>query len=452
MTSARSPGERFWDPAAELAGGSGLLFWSLVAIALCVTSWGPLWHRVSGGVSLRSGGRHFVPDFFQDYASARNYYNGLDVYTDHDITVKLYVDPGIEMARGAYTFKVNAHPPLSILLALPLTRLDFRAAHFTWNLFSLLLLAAAIALIFRQLGISWTRRSVAPAVALILLSNALWENLLNGQYGCILLCLVVLVWAADRSGRPVVAGIALGLATAIKVFPVLLFVYLVMRKRWAAVLAGLGTVVAVCVVTGLFLGPSIFEHYMTDVYPRFAWFRNSWPNASLAGFWYRLFDTAPEIQRLCYQTRPTFFCPLLALASTLLSDLALWLGLWAVTRRAHALSQDDSGFALAVVVALLVSPITWPHYLVILVLPFAITWNSLGSRDRRRWLFLCIVAVTLFLSPGFLIGRFLGPDETAGPLHSVALFPIQCYAMLIYAAAFLTSASGQVPTSENLEA
>lgn len=80
MSTERSPGDRHWDPAAELAGGSGLLFWALVAIALCVTSSGPLWHRVRGGLSLRAGGWRFVPDFFQDYASARNYYNGLDVY------------------------------------------------------------------------------------------------------------------------------------------------------------------------------------------------------------------------------------------------------------------------------------------------------------------------------------------------------------------------------------
>ena len=30
MSAERSPGDRHWDPAAELAGGSGLLFWSLV--------------------------------------------------------------------------------------------------------------------------------------------------------------------------------------------------------------------------------------------------------------------------------------------------------------------------------------------------------------------------------------------------------------------------------------
>ena len=80
MSAERSPGDRHWDPAAELTGGSGLLFWSLVAIALCVTSWGPLWQSVRGGLSLRAGGWRFVPDFFQDYASARNYYNRLDVY------------------------------------------------------------------------------------------------------------------------------------------------------------------------------------------------------------------------------------------------------------------------------------------------------------------------------------------------------------------------------------
>ena len=57
-----------------------------------------------------------VNDFFQEWASARNYWGGLPIYTDHTVTLPLYLD--LDPSNPRYSLiEVNAHPPTSVLLA-----------------------------------------------------------------------------------------------------------------------------------------------------------------------------------------------------------------------------------------------------------------------------------------------------------------------------------------------
>src|SRR4051812_26868986 len=81
--------------------------------------------------------REFVTDFFQDWASARNYLDGLPIYTNHQVTIPRYVGP---VDPICYSNQVNAHPPTSVLLLLPVARLDYRPALLVWNLTSLAML------------------------------------------------------------------------------------------------------------------------------------------------------------------------------------------------------------------------------------------------------------------------------------------------------------------------
>src|ERR1700722_4158402 len=66
-------------------------------------------------------------DFFQDWASARNRTEGLPVYTRHEVTATRYL--GVRVAPDDPFFvPVNAHPPTSVLLAMPLARLGYSDA------------------------------------------------------------------------------------------------------------------------------------------------------------------------------------------------------------------------------------------------------------------------------------------------------------------------------------
>ena len=224
--------------------------------------------------------------------------------------------------RHSYVI-VNAHPPASVLLALPLARLNFATAFLVWNLMSLAALAASLWIVQRQLKIPIGFGSLAASLALLLICFPLWEQCRLGQLTLLLLVLVTGAWAAERSGRPRLAGSLLGAATMIKLFPGFLLVYYALRGRWKVVAAGVLAVTALTGLTISALGIEAHRAYFTTVLPAIQWFQVSWNNDSLWGFWSRLFDPAPEHTRDRSLTVPLLHSPILATSLSLVSAAAI---------------------------------------------------------------------------------------------------------------------------------
>ena len=59
----------------------------------------------------------FIPDFFQDYASARNWFVGLPIYADLHETAPRHL--AIKLNDDRSYVWVNAHPPPSVLMVMP---------------------------------------------------------------------------------------------------------------------------------------------------------------------------------------------------------------------------------------------------------------------------------------------------------------------------------------------
>ena len=75
--------------------------------------------------------------------------------------------------RAAREFLItrNAHPPSSVLLALPLARLNYPDAFLAWSLISLAALALSLWIVVRHLGIPFSAWSLAPTLTLLLVCN-----------------------------------------------------------------------------------------------------------------------------------------------------------------------------------------------------------------------------------------------------------------------------------------
>src|SRR5262249_42827475 len=101
-----------------------------------------------------------VLDFFQEWASARNYFEGLPVYTRHQITMARYLK--ITKTEGVLIVKINAHPPTSILLALPFGLMDYGDAFLLWNLLCLLCFVGSLWLIIWQGEVAFSPWSLFP--------------------------------------------------------------------------------------------------------------------------------------------------------------------------------------------------------------------------------------------------------------------------------------------------
>jgi len=378
---------------------------------------------------------HLVPDFFQDYASARNWFDGLPIYTGHDVTAPRYLGLRLD-PRGSYVF-VNAHPPASVLIFLPLAGLHFSDAFLVWNILSLAALGSSLWVVQRQLEIPFSLGSLAPLLAMLLICSPLWEQCRLGQHMLVLLLLVTGTWAAERSGRPWLAGALLGTAASIKLFPAFLLFYYGLVGRWKVVTAALLSVAGLTCLSVIVLGVSAHRSYLFTVLPEIEWFRAGWNNDSVWGFWSRLFDPAPERHRIKSLSAPLYYSPVVAKAMSLISCGAIVAVLiWAV-RRDPRRERGDLTFALAVTSMLLVSPICWDHYLLLLLVPLAVVWAKLPESPFIRALFLAVVA-SFWLGYPLVWRAFDLVGRTATPIQSILVLSYQFYALLGLLAIALT--------------
>src|SRR5205814_7722696 len=151
----------------------------------------------------------------------------------------------------------DPHPPVLALFSLPLTLLPFPVIVPLWLGLSLVLLVT----VGRWLGLSG-RASLALAAW-----PPLWCLLYIGQLELLILTLALLGWRCAAAGRDARAGLWLGLAAVLKLYPVVLLVPFAARRRTRLLLAA-ATVIALGQVANLAtLGPAGFVRDYLDVLP-----------------------------------------------------------------------------------------------------------------------------------------------------------------------------------------
>lgn len=390
--------------------------WALALAATLYLYRGAYWFTVEEPYRLG--------DFFQEWASAKNYFEGQPIYTPQEITAWHYLRQTPDMSKQIFV-RVNGHPPTCVLLALPLARLDYAHALFLWNGLTLVALAAATALVLRfELG-TWRTWLWLPA-ATLLVSNPLLQHLILGQLGIWLLLLIVGAVLADDRDRQVTAGLLLGTATALKLFPGLLFLYFVIHRRRRAVVAGLGVCLLWNAVSAAVLGTQAYEHFVRYAMPEVLHYRDWWANYSITGTWFKLF------QPWSRQSLPLWHDPTTA-------QLGAWLTMATVVGSATYVAyrsrrHEDArrtGFAVLITTMVLTTPIAWDHYFLLLLWPLV----RLAVRLPRGWAIRGPFYTALFfvwLNPLVLYAFATGQERAATPAEILLIISWPFYALLTF--------------------
>jgi len=195
----------------------------------------------------------------------------------------------------------------------------------------------------------WAWLLVAAAFAL----PPVVDELVNGNVHLFLAGLFALAWLGlrrhDATGDRA-AGIALGVATVIKLFPGLLLVWLVLRGRWRPVGWSIVGILVLSLVTLPITGIQPWLDYPTV-----------------------LANMAAPIDVSASLSPTVWLAPVIGFGTARLVVLAIVLVALAwVARRA----DERTGFAAAVVLALLATPALWTHYLSILVVPLLLALGA----------------------------------------------------------------------------
>jgi hypothetical protein len=342
------------------------------AVAAFSAGWKP-WLAAAAGA--------FVPaDIAQDAAAARLFTAGINPY-----------GPAIRDAQAALTGLARAetfphfpHPPFSLILSWPMAPLDYRGAAMLWFVLSMSLLVVLAGLLgeVRALDRPVTRTArfrTGGLFLLLLVWPPVLYNLEKGQWSILLAVLAAVATVALLRRRVIASAMWLGAAAAIKVFPVVIGLHLLLRSRGAFV-AFCGTGAVLTILPLFWLGPGAFLAFVSETQANMPYWE-SFPavTLSLHGAVARLFvggEWAEPIVRsplIAKVVDVAIVLPLIALAVSL-------------TSRAGR-GQVPEAVALSgwIILLPMLNPQSLGHNAVLLAVPFIVTLNGLEGGPHWRY-------------------------------------------------------------------
>lgn len=297
---------------------------------------------------------HGLWDFGAFIASGRAAASGLDPYGIYPPLTPHVVFPGFE------AWNPNLNPPISAILFQLFDVADPATSLRAWWVISISCHLAAVLLLLRRY--SGGLEAVLIGIWAFALAG-FWDTLYLGQIYTPLVLATVGAWLLLERGRMVQAGILIGLLVSMKpnflVWPVLLF----LAGYWRPVLAAAVTAAVMAAVPLAVFGPQIYLDWLALV--------------------------ASDGERAMFLTNASFAglasragLPLLGMV--LSGALLLALAAWAFWRRPQPMEIGS----LALVAALLASPLGWIHYTLFLLPVLLHHW-------QRPWTWPVAFALTI---------------------------------------------------------
>jgi hypothetical protein len=196
-----------------------------------------------------------------------NYYLTASLVHEHYDTSRIYEWVWIERQKDHRDIdqRIVGMVPItgfSTLVVYPLTGLSALAAKHWWTVFNLGLLLATLFLLRALTQLSWRRIALVAA-----LSFPLRVNFLYGQYYVLLLFLLTLACYLYLRQRRFLAGVMVGIAAGLKVFPVVYFLYFLRKRDWKALAGAVVSGVGAAVVSLLVFGWKLNQLYLSQVLP-----------------------------------------------------------------------------------------------------------------------------------------------------------------------------------------
>jgi alpha-1,2-mannosyltransferase len=334
-------------------------------------------------LDLTLGGSLINNDFTQDYLAGYALRRSANIYGA----------PLSSLSMELFDFEAkNFHPPFDALLFMPLSYLPYRAAFALWSLLSLLSFGALVVYSLNACGLA--RYPWLPLSALLLLWKPFTASIWLGQVSIVLAFLIVLGFAALERGRDKAAGFLFAGATLIKLFPGFLLLYFVVQRRWRCAVTWAATVAAGLLISLAVTGRDNSLYYIERVLPEQMRLFGSFPfNISIEGVVRTIFGPNE------------YFTPALALhpdavkALVLVFSLIFIIAAWSAAWSRGSENADKNVFVLFCVTMLLVSPLTWPHTCLMLILALAMLLRDGIVHQQMSSLRVLIVVSALFSVP-----------------------------------------------------
>ncbi len=297
---------------------------------------------------------------------------------------------------GSIQFYPHPAPctPLMAILSLPLVIFSLDQASIAWFCFEMICLAIVAIL----LTILWKGRLVWVWAILLLILLLAWfpvmVDLMYGQLSILVTLLILASLLALSKDHKILAGVLIGLSVAIKIITWPIIIYFALKRDWRAFYASCFTFIGLNLISLMVIGYGPFIDYYTHVIFQVSkLYFSSTNNFSLWSVGYRLFTGTP-VAAGYLNAPPLVNLPWLApIFSTGLVIVFFIIGMsWVV--RSHDLYK---AYAILVCILVAISPISWIHYHIMLVISLFILWKNLARYSFPKWQTLFSTIFTFFL-------------------------------------------------------
>jgi Glycosyltransferase family 87 len=353
------------------------------------------------GTLTRMPGQWHRRDFSNYYESAWALRHGIDPYSTNLTPI------GTQLSLETNWLVHASETPPFLLCFEPLTRLQPRGAFWIWTTinFSALAIAMYLLLAYRR---GLTGRTAWLLAGLMLMSAPVNLNFYWGQSQLIILALMVAAMRSMERNRDGAAGLLIAAAALLRAYPLLLLGYFVFRRKWRAVIFATAGIAAGGLATIAILGlpqSLSFVHaalWLTD-------YRvvNRVDDLSLGPFVSRMFwaiaNTTPGssvdwVRRVA-----------MAAADVVVLGLTIRATLSDASRR----DPDWRIYSLWIATAIMLTPVGWHHYLVLLAIPFVqMVASAAQDRSRSRAIWMAASAYLLSAISLRAFSRFMVPPPT----------------------------------------
>ena len=354
------------------------------------------------GTLTRMPGQWHRRDFSNYYESAWALRHGIDPYSTNLTPI------GTQLSLETNWLVHASETPPFLLCFEPLTRLQPRVAFWIWTTINFSALAIAMYLLLADRR-GLTGRTAWLLAGLMLMSAPVNLNFYWGQSQLIILALMVAAMRSMERNRDGAAGLLIAAAALLRAYPFLLVGYFVFRRKWRAVIFAAAGIAAGGFATIAILGLSqtlSFVHaalWLTD-------YRvvNRVDDLSLGPFVSRMFwvitGTAPG-SSIDWVRRTA-----MAAADVVVLGLTIRATLSDPDRR----DPDWRIYSLWIATAIMLTPVGWHHYLVLLAIPFVqMVASAAQGRSQSRAIWMAASAYLLSAISLRAFSRLMVPPPTA---------------------------------------
>lgn len=331
--------------------------------------------------------------------------------------VKAYYPAGYYILRNPseiyYQYQINTNGaelanqmPLGVggfvnipIIALLFTPFSYMSKPLAVALFTMAGILAVVLFFF--VLVNFTRAVLWERILIIetvLINGPLYNSLKFGNTTHFILLLLVLVLFFLEKKRDIICGILLAIVTLIKPPIGFLVIYFIFRKRWRVIFGFAVTLVAVTGVSILLFGYQLHLFWLQNVFFRFS-------NQPLASF--NVQSVSGLLARLLTNASLISWQPIVVqwefkLIQYILVSLLVGGTIWICMRSksSQTLEVQNLEFSIFLCLALIISPISWTHYYLLMLLPLTLYFgNKLAVPKRKIWLGFVMLSILLISLP-----------------------------------------------------